>query len=79
MKGATQGVPKIDTLISVQGAYPIRITDAGVMTLLKFLWGMSQRGKLLLTKVTITLFPSLNWLYPLNILFLKLSQMRVQQ
>jgi hypothetical protein len=32
MKGATQGVPKIDTLISVQGAYPIRITDAGVLT-----------------------------------------------
>lgn len=32
MKGATPGVPKIDTLISVQGAYPIRITDAGVLT-----------------------------------------------
>lgn len=32
MKGATRGVPKIDTLISVQGAYPIRITDAGVLT-----------------------------------------------
>lgn len=32
MKGATQVVPKIDTLISVQGAYPIRITDAGVLT-----------------------------------------------
>lgn len=32
MKRATQGVPKIDTLISVQGAYPIRITDAGVLT-----------------------------------------------
>ena len=32
MKGATHGVPKIDTLISVQGAYPIRITDAGVLT-----------------------------------------------
>jgi hypothetical protein len=32
MMGATQGVPKIDTLISVQGAYPIRITDAGVLT-----------------------------------------------
>lgn len=27
-----RGVPKIDTLISVQGAYPIRITDAGVLT-----------------------------------------------
>lgn len=27
-----KGVPKIDTLISVQGAYPIRITDAGVLT-----------------------------------------------
>lgn len=32
MKGATHVVPKIDTLISVQGAYPIRITDAGVLT-----------------------------------------------
>lgn len=32
MKGVTQAVPKIDTLISVQGAYPIRITDAGVLT-----------------------------------------------
>lgn len=32
MTGPTQGVPKIGTLISVQGAYPIRITDAGVLT-----------------------------------------------
>lgn len=32
MTDATQGVPKFDTLISVQGAYPIRITDAGVLT-----------------------------------------------
>jgi hypothetical protein len=32
MKPGDQGVPKIDTLISVQGTYPIRITDAGVLT-----------------------------------------------
>ena len=32
MKGATHRFRKIDTLISVQGAYPIRITDAGVLT-----------------------------------------------
>lgn len=32
MKGATHRARKIDTLISVQGAYPIRITDAGVLT-----------------------------------------------
>ena len=32
MKGATHRNRKIDTLISVQGAYPIRITDAGVLT-----------------------------------------------
>lgn len=32
MMRIAQGVPKIDTLISVQGAYPIRITDAGVLT-----------------------------------------------
>lgn len=32
MRGATQVVPKFDTLISVQGVYPIRITDAGVLT-----------------------------------------------
>lgn len=32
MTNDRQGVPKIDTLISVQGAYPIRITDAGVLT-----------------------------------------------
>ena len=32
MKGATYRAGKIDTLISVQGAYPIRITDAGVLT-----------------------------------------------
>jgi hypothetical protein len=32
MKELTVGVSKIDTLISVQGAYPIRITDAGVLT-----------------------------------------------
>lgn len=32
MMGVTRGVHRIDTLISVQGAYPIRITDAGVLT-----------------------------------------------
>lgn len=32
MKGATPPARTIDTLISVQGAYPIRITDAGVLT-----------------------------------------------
>lgn len=32
MKGATHSAHKIDTLISVQGAYPIRSTDAGVLT-----------------------------------------------
>lgn len=32
MTDATKGVPRFDTLISVQGAYPIRITDAGVLT-----------------------------------------------
>lgn len=33
MKGATHKIYEIiDTLISVQGAYPIRITDAGVLT-----------------------------------------------
>lgn len=32
MKGVNPVAPKIDTLISVQGAYPIRITDAGVLT-----------------------------------------------
>lgn len=32
MTDVPQVVPKIDTLISVQGAYPIRITDAGVLT-----------------------------------------------
>lgn len=32
MMSSTRPVQKIDTLISVQGAYPIRITDAGVLT-----------------------------------------------
>ena len=32
MMGVTRGARVIDTLISVQGAYPIRITDAGVLT-----------------------------------------------
>ena len=32
MMGVTRGARGIDTLISVQGAYPIRITDAGVLT-----------------------------------------------
>lgn len=32
MKGAKPSLPIINTLISVQGAYPIRITDAGVLT-----------------------------------------------
>lgn len=76
-----KSVSKIDTLISVQGAYPIHITDAGVLTcddVIKVPLGYVAKDKLL-TKVHITLSPSLKWLYPLNILFLKLSQMRVQQ
>lgn len=32
MMGVTSRARGIDTLISVQGAYPIRITDAGVLT-----------------------------------------------
>lgn len=32
MKGDTRIYHEIDTLISVQGAYPIRGTDAGVLT-----------------------------------------------
>lgn len=32
MSGHTPSIPKIDMLISVQGVYPIRITDAGVLT-----------------------------------------------
>lgn len=32
MKGATHRAHKLNTLISVQGAYPIRSTDAGVLT-----------------------------------------------
>jgi hypothetical protein len=32
MKRRGKRAHKIDTLISVQGAYPIRITDAGVLT-----------------------------------------------
>lgn len=32
MKRLAAAPPKIDTLISVQGAYPIRMTDAGVLT-----------------------------------------------
>lgn len=71
MKGANQGVPKIDTLISVQGAYPTRITDAGVLTcddVIKVPLGYVAKRQLVIDKGTYNIIPVVELAIPIEYL-----------
>lgn len=67
MKAATPSVPKIDTLISVQGAYPIRITDAGVLTcddVIKVPLGYVAKRQTVIDKVSYNIIPVVEMVIP---------------
>lgn len=71
MKGATHDVPKIDTLISVQGAYPIRITDAGVLTcddVIKVPLGYVANRQTVIDKGTYNIIPVVELAIPIEYL-----------
>lgn len=69
MKRATRGVPKIDTLISVQGAYPIRITDAGVLTcddVIKVPLGYVAKRQTVIDKRSYNVIPVVEMVVPIE-------------
>lgn len=71
MMNATQGVPKIDTLISVQGAYPIRITDAGVLTcddVIKVPLGCVAKRQTVINKGSYNIIPVVELAIPIEYL-----------
>lgn len=71
MKGATRGVSKIDTLISVQGAYPIRITDAGVLTcddVIKVPLGFVAKRQTVIDKGSYNIIPVVELAIPIEYL-----------
>lgn len=71
MKGDTHGVPKIDTLISVQGAYPIRITDAGVLTcddVIKVPLGYVAKRQTVINKANYNIIPVVELAIPVEYL-----------
>lgn len=62
-------VPKIDTLISVQGAYPIRITDAGVLTcddVIKVPLGYVAKRQTVIDKGTYNVIPVVEMVIPIE-------------
>ena len=70
MKGATHGVRKIDTLISVQGAYPIRITDAGVLTcddVIKVPLGYVAKRQTVIDKGSYNVIPVVEMVIPIEL------------
>lgn len=70
MKGATHPASKIDTLISVQGAYPIRITDAGVLTcddVIKVPLGYVGKRQTDIDKGTYNVIPVVEMLIPIEL------------
>lgn len=71
MTDATRGVPKFDTLISVQGAYPIRITDAGVLTcddVIKVPLGCVAKRLTAIDKVSYNIIPVVELAIPIEYL-----------
>ena len=71
MSADTRGVPKIATLISVQGAYPIRITDAGVLTcndVIKIPLGYAVRRQTTIDHGTYNIIPVVEIDVPLSFL-----------
>lgn len=71
MMGVTRGVHRIDTLISVQGAYPIRITDAGVLTcddVIKVPLGYVARRQTVIDKCDYNIIPVVELAIPVEYL-----------
>lgn len=71
MKGLTVSHSKIDTLISVQGAYPIRITDAGVLTcddVIKVPLGYVAKRQTVIHKRSYNVIPVVEMVIPINYL-----------
>lgn len=69
MKRGTLGDPKIDTLISVQGAYPIRITDAGVLTcddVIKVPLGYVAKRQTVIDKRSYNVIPVVEMVVPIE-------------
>lgn len=65
------GVTRIDTLISVQGAYPIRITDAGVLTcddVIKVPLGYVAKRHTDIDKGTYNVIPVVELVIPIELL-----------
>lgn len=70
MKGATRGLTKIATLISVQGAYPIRITDAGVLTcddVIKVPLGYVAKRQTVINKGSYNVIPVVEMVIPIEL------------
>lgn len=71
MKRLNVGVSKIDTLISVQGAYPIRITDAGVLTcdeVIKVPLGYVAKRQTVIDKGSYNVIPVVELVVPIEYL-----------
>lgn len=69
MKGAPHLVQKIGTLISVQGAYPIRITDAGVLTcddVIKVPLGYVAKRQTVIDKGSYNVIPVVEMVIPIE-------------
>lgn len=70
MMGVTRGARGIDTLISVQGAYPIRITDAGVLTcddVIKVPLGYVVKRQNDIDKVSYNVIPVVEMVIPIEL------------
>lgn len=66
----TMSVPEIDTLISVQGAYPIRITDAGVLTcddVIKVPLGYVAKRKTVIDRGSYNIIPVVELVIPIEL------------
>lgn len=66
-----EGCYEIDTLISVQGAYPIRITDAGVLTcddVIKVPLGYVANRQTVIDKRTYNVIPVVEMVIPIELL-----------
>lgn len=64
-----KGLTKIDTLISVQGAYPIRITDAGVLTcddVIKVPLGYVAKRQTVIDKGSYNVIPVVEMVVPIE-------------
>lgn len=70
MMGVTRGARRIYTLISVQGAYPLRITDAGVLTcddVIKVPLGYVAKRQTDIDKVSYNVIPVVELVIPFEL------------